>query len=85
MVRFEGKALAGLPGKPTVHQLGFADLMLAMMLLGESPEEVVVVGAQPLSTEWGVELTPPVQIALLSLLDVVIAQLLSWANRDGLH
>ncbi len=82
LVRFEGKALDGLPGKATVHQLGFADLMIAMKLLGESPEEVVVLGAQPLSTEWGVELTPPVQNALLSLLDLVIEQLRSWANRE---
>jgi len=34
VVRFEGKALDGLPGKATVHQLGFADLMITMKLLG---------------------------------------------------
>ena len=84
-VRFEGKALDGLPGKANVHQLGFADLMIAMKLLGESPEEVVVLGLQPMSTEWGAELTPPVQNALLSLLDVVIAQLESWANSESLE
>jgi hydrogenase maturation protease len=84
LVRFEGKALAGLPGKATVHQLGFADLMVAMNLLGESPEEVVVLGVQPMSTDWGAELTPPVQNTLHALLDVVIAQLESWANREAL-
>jgi hydrogenase maturation protease len=84
LVRFEGRALDGLPGKATVHQLGFADLMVAMKLLGESPEEVVVLGVQPMSTDWGAELTPPVQNALHALLDVVIAQLESWANREAL-
>lgn len=82
LVRFEGKALDGLPGKASVHQLGFADLMVAMKLLGESPEELVVLGAQPQSTEWGVELTPPLQNALLSLLDLVVAQLQGWADHE---
>lgn len=80
LVRFEGKALDGLPGKPSVHQLGFADLMIAMKLLGDAPEEVVVLGAQPMSTEWSAELTPVVQNALSGLLDAVIAQLDLWAN-----
>jgi hydrogenase maturation protease len=79
VVRFEGSALDGLPGKPTVHQLGFADLMVAMKLLGDSPEEVVVLGVQPMSTDWGAELTAPVQNALAPLLDGVIAQLAVWS------
>lgn len=79
LMRFEGKALDGLPGKATVHQLGFADLMIAMKLLGDSPEEVVVLGVQPMSTEWGAELTPPVESALGPLIEAVIAQLESWA------
>lgn len=84
LLRFEGRALSGLPGKPTVHQLGFADLMVAMKLLGEEPKEVVVLGIEPLSTEWGSELTPPVQATLPSLLDVVIEQLRSWkGNTNG--
>lgn len=81
LVRFEGKALDGLPGKASVHQLGFADLMVAMKLLGDAPEEVVVLGAQPLSTGWSAELTPPVHEALAGLLDCVIAQLDVWAAR----
>ncbi|MGD1092942.1 MAG: HyaD/HybD family hydrogenase maturation endopeptidase [Bryobacteraceae bacterium] len=85
VVRFEGKALDGLPGKATVHQLGFADLMITMKLLGDAPEEVVVLGVQPVSTEWSAELTPRVRDAMPPLLDLVIAQLQSWgaAERGG--
>jgi hydrogenase maturation protease len=84
LVRFEGKALDGLPGKASVHQLGFADLMVALKLLGESPQEVVVMGVQPLSTEWSTELTVPVREALPALLDAVIGQLEIWeANMVG--
>jgi len=84
-VRFEGTALDGLPGRPTVHQLGFADLMVAMKLLGQPPEQVVVLGVQPMSTDWGAELTPPVKNALLPLVDVAISQLASWANCEVLE
>jgi hydrogenase maturation protease len=78
LIRFEGRALDGLPGKASVHQLGFADLMVALKLLGESPQEVVVMGVQPLSTEWSMELTAPVREALPGLLDAVIGQLERW-------
>lgn len=80
VVRIEGAALNGLPGKPSVHQLGFADLMTALQLIGGSPEEVVVLGVQPLSTEWSAELTPPVRAALEPLAAAVIGQLESWAG-----
>ena len=62
LVRLEGEACQRLPGKPSVHQLGFADLMIAMQLLGDAPEEVVLLGVQPQSTEeWTDQLTPSVQ------------------------
>jgi len=78
VVRFEGSALHGLPGKASVHQLGFADMMVALKLLGEAPPEMVVFGVQPLSTEWSNELTEPVRDALPVLLDAVVRQLEVW-------
>jgi len=85
LLRFEGAALKGLPGKASVHQLGFADLMVALQLLGEAPGEVVVFGVQPMSTEWSAELTPPVQSTLPSLVECVIAQLKSWEGEVACH
>lgn len=81
VLRFEGKALKGLPGKASVHQLGFADLMVALELLGETPPEIVVIGVQHQSTEWGAELTEPVAKALPRLIDNVIAQLECWSQE----
>lgn len=78
VVRFEGSALNGLPGKSSVHQLGFADMMVALKLMGEAPPELVVFGVQPLSTEWSDELTAPVRDALPALLDLVVRQLEVW-------
>ena len=80
LIRLEGAALEKLPGKASVHLLGFADLMVALKLLGEMPGEVVVIGIQPQSTEWSVELTAPVRQSLDGLLAEVIAQLESWAR-----
>ena len=79
LIRLEGEAVHKLPGKPSVHQLGFADLMIALKLLDESPGEVVVIGAQPQSTEWSAELTAPLRDSLDELVTVVIQQLQSWA------
>ncbi len=84
LIRLEGSALETLPGKPSVHQLGFADLMIALKLLGESPEEVVVLGVQPQFTEWSAELTAPVRETLDELLAVAIAQLESWGTLPDL-
>jgi hydrogenase maturation protease len=78
LLRLEGPAVEGLPGKPSVHQLGFADLMVAMRLLGDVPEEVVVLGIQPESTEWSAELSSPVAKTMDSLVDAAIRQLHSW-------
>jgi len=78
LLRFEGSALKGLPGKSSIHQLGFADMMIALELLGESPGGVVLIGIQRSSTEWGAELTPVVERALPGLIDCVIAELKAW-------
>jgi len=81
VMRFEGGALHGLPGKASVHQLGFADMMVALELIGETPPEVVVFGVQPLSTEWDHRLTERVQESLPFVVDQVIRQLEEWAAQ----
>jgi hydrogenase maturation protease len=80
LVRLEGDALKHLPGKASVHQLGFADLLVALELLGELPEQIVLLGIQPLSIDWGVELTPLVREALDRVPGLVMQQLSSWAG-----
>lgn len=79
IVRLEGDTLQRLPGKPSVHQLGFADLMIALQLIGETPPEVVVLGVQPQSTGWSASLTPPVADALGAFIDLAISELERWS------
>lgn len=78
VIRLEGPAVDKLPGKPSVHQLGFADLMIALKLLGQSPQEVVVLGVQPESTDWSTELTPRVRSSLDELIARAISQVEAW-------
>jgi hydrogenase maturation protease len=80
LIRLEGEDVHKMPGKPSVHQLGFADLMIALNLLDSSPKEVIVLGVQPQSTEWTAELSAPVQAALENLCALAIEQLRRWEN-----
>lgn len=83
LLRLEGRALADMPGKSSVHQLGFSDLMVALKLLGDLPAEVIVFGIQPMSTEWSIELSAPVGQALGALVDSVIEQLEVWQSQGA--
>ncbi len=83
LLRLEGAAIENLPGKPSVHQLGFADLMISLKLLGEAPKEIVVLGVQPESTAWSAELTPLVFNSLGALSSLVVEQLLSWRSIES--
>jgi hydrogenase maturation protease len=76
--RFVDEELAAVPTARSVHLLGLADLLGSMKLLGEAPEEVVLLGIQPESTNWGVTLSPCVDAALSQLLEAAVTQLLNW-------
>jgi hydrogenase maturation protease len=78
LVRFAGDALEGLPISKSVHLLGFADLMGALQLMGDAPHEVVLLGVQPGSTDWGTELTAAVADAQPELMAAALAQIALW-------
>ena len=63
--------------------MGFSDLMVAMKLLGDFPQEVLVLGVQPLSTDWSAELSAPVEKTMDALVNMVIAQLELWQLTNG--
>ena len=74
LVRMSSEELQTLPGKGSVHQLGVADLLVALRVLAQQTPEVVLLGVQPASTEWGTELAPAVAAALPALADAAIAE-----------
>jgi hydrogenase maturation protease len=64
-----------LPGKGSVHQMGVADLLVALRVLASRTPEVVLLGVQPASTDWGTELSPAVAAVLPALADAAVAEL----------
>ena len=80
LARFAGPDMAGLPISKSVHLLGFSDLMNVLRLMGAAPNEVVLLGVQPKSTDWGTALTPRVDAAQNGLVEAAMKQLAKWAE-----
>jgi hydrogenase maturation protease len=85
LVRMAGGELRGLPGGASVHQLGVADLLATLPLVSDTPVETVLLGVQPDSTDWGTELSAPVEAALGSLVEAAVEQLLRWSQGIAAH
>lgn len=67
-----------LASKMSIHQVGFAEVLNWAKFRGNYPDEIAVVGIQPLTLDWGTELTPPVQQALPAALQEIMALLEEW-------
>jgi len=74
LVRMSNQELQGLPGQGSAHQLGVADLLVALRVLANRTPEVVLLGVQPASTDWGTELSPAVAAVLPALADAAVAE-----------
>jgi hydrogenase maturation protease len=75
LVRMSSQEVQALPGKGSAHQLGVADLLVALRVLASRTPEVVLLGVQPASTEWGTTLSPAVAAVLPALADAAVAEL----------
>jgi len=82
LVRMSNQELQTLPGKGSVHQLGVADLLVALRVLAYRTPEVVLLGVQPATTEWGTELSPGVAAALPALADAAVPELCHRPQRQ---
>ena len=77
LVRMSGQELHTLPGKGSVHQLGVADLLVALRVLARRQPTVALLGVQPATTAWGTQLSPPAEAAMDSLIEAAITELRS--------
>src|SRR5271167_1359221 len=75
LVRMSNQELQSLPGKGSVHQLGVADLLVALRVLASRTPELVLLGVQPASLEWGTELSTAVAAVMPALADAAVAEL----------
>jgi hydrogenase maturation protease len=81
LMKFSGEELVGLPTSKSVHLLGLADLMDVLRLMEASPTEVVLLGVQPESTDWGTDLTPAVEAAQGALVEAALKQVTEWKEE----
>lgn len=81
LARFSGQELARLPTSKSVHLLGLSDLINALRLMEASPTEVVLLGVQPESTDWGTTLSPIVEAAQNDLVEAALKQLAQWSEE----
>jgi len=77
LVRMSGPELQTLPGKGSVHQMGVADLLVALRVLAGRQPTVVLLGVQPATTDWGTELSPAVGVVMGSLIEAAFAELMT--------
>jgi hydrogenase maturation protease len=78
VARYEGDSLYKLPAGRSVHLMGLSDLLVAIQLLGNPPHEVILLGVEPASTAWGLEMSTEVTAALPLLMGVAKKQVLAW-------
>ncbi|HEY5253622.1 MAG TPA: hypothetical protein VIJ53_03150, partial [Acidobacteriaceae bacterium] len=78
VARYEGDSLYRLPVGRSVHLMGLSDLLVAIQLLGNPPREVILLGVEPASIAWGLELSAEVTAALSLLMGVAKKQIVAW-------
>lgn len=64
-----------LETKLSPHQMGMKDLLAVARLMGQLPDEIVLIGVQPACLEMDTELTAPVAAALPTLVAMVQTEL----------
>jgi hydrogenase maturation protease len=82
VARYERESLYQLPVGRSVHLMGLADLLVAIRLLGDAPREVVLLGVEPASTAWGLEMSAEVTAALPLLMSVAEKQIHAWMESS---
>jgi hydrogenase maturation protease len=82
LCRFADEELASLPLNKSVHLLGFADLLGMINLLDGPPRQVILLGLQPKSTDWGTELSPEVKARLRDLVEAALGEISNWLDRE---
>jgi hydrogenase maturation protease len=78
IVRLADEELFDLATGKSVHQLGVADLLKTLPLVSDIERKIVVIGVQPGSTDWGTELSSPVESAVGAVVDMAVNEVLSW-------
>lgn len=69
--------------KMSPHEIGLPDMLFAAKLRDLYPEEVVIWGVQPVATEVGLDLSPPVAAQVDVLVEKILEEVARW--RDSVR
>lgn len=83
IMRLAGEELKGFATGSSVHQLGVADLLSTLPLVSDIERQIVILGVQPASTDWGTELSPPVEAAVGPVVEKAVEELLLWSREPA--
>jgi len=74
--RFRPEDLATGAGEAvSLHEVGVLQSLSMMRLLGDEPQEVVIIGVQPAEIDWGMELTARLQDKVPEIVRIVLAEI----------
>lgn len=75
LVRLEGEeAMGAARCALSCHQVGVADLLEALRLVGREPERLILLGLVPASTEVGLAFSPEVDASLAGLVEAAVEE-----------
>jgi hydrogenase maturation protease len=61
--------------KLSPHQIGLADVLATLALMGQQPGGVTVIGVEPVSLQTSLSLSPQVEARLPELMDLLVTEL----------
>jgi len=59
----------------SVHELGVPQNLRLMLLSGNEPSKVVIIGIEPKEIEWGIELSPELEMKIPEIISVVLKEI----------
>jgi len=59
----------------SLHELGLAQSLKMMRLMGNEPKETVIIGIEPKEIDWGTELSAELQQKIPEIINVVLGEI----------
>ena len=59
----------------SLHELGLAQSLRMMRLIGNEPKETVIIGIEPKEIDWGTELSAELQQKILEIINIVLGEI----------
>jgi len=58
----------------SVHQIGLAESLRGLELIGPNPSEIIFIGVEPKEVDWGFEISPELKKILPQVIDLLVKE-----------